>query len=232
MKLDKINLSLPLFNDIVAETLKGKGIGRILMNHALADLEVSGQIIDLGSGTSKASYNRFLKFKEPYQATYTDFYQSGENLVKLNLEEKFALADGRFDNILCFNALEHIYNYQNVLAESWRILKPGGYFIGATPFICDYHPSPNDYFRYSSEALEKMFATQGFQAKKIINLGFGPFTAGFSQWGNILPNRLIFNIIKLPLLLIHLMFDYLLLMFTKRFHNNYPLGYLFIFRKP
>jgi len=231
MEVKKISLSLSLLNNIVAETLKGKGIGRILMNHVLTEVEVGGKIIDLGAGTDKASYNRFLKFQEPYQVTYTDFYQSGENLVKLNLEEKFNLPDNHFDNILCFNTLEHIYNYQNVLAESYRILKPGGYFIGATPFICDYHPSPNDYFRYSSEALEKMFASSGFKMAKLMNLGFGPFIAGWSQWGNILPNRLIFNIIKLPLLMIHIMLDYLILLFSKRFQDNYPLGYLFVFKK-
>ena len=231
MKQEKIKLSLSLFNNIVSESLKGKGIGRILMNFALNKVEISGKIIDLGAGTPKASYNRFLRFKKPFNVTYTDFYEEGENLVKLNLEEKYSLPDDNFDNILCFNALEHVYNYQNVVTESYRILKDGGTFIGATPFICSYHPSPNDFFRYSKDAIDKIFSKVGFKMEKMVYLGFGPFTASFSQWGNLIPNNFFLKIIKLVLLIPHIALDLLLNLITKRFQNNYPLGYLYIFKK-
>jgi len=228
---DKIKLSWPLIKLIVKESIKGKGIGRIIMNYALESLELDGQIIDLGSGSTKASYYRFIKFNQPFKIIQTDLYQEKENFIKLDLERKFILADDSFDSILCFNTLEHVYNYQNVVLESFRILKIGGRFIGATPFICDYHPSPNDYFRYSVEAINQIFIGAGYKPEKMIYLGFGPFTAGFSQWGNLLPNQFILNIIKLILLFFHIFLDMLLESVTKRFKNNYPLGYLYIFVK-
>jgi len=231
IKLSKPKLHPALLNDIVAESLMGKGIGRILMNHALSKVAVSGKIIDLGAGTASASYNRFIKFVEPYKIICTDFYQSGEDLIKLDLEHPFDLADSSYDNIFCFNVLEHVYNYPNLISESLRILKPGGKFIGATPFICDYHPSPNDYFRYSPEALVKMFEEFGFKLEQMTFLGLGPFTAGFSQWGNLMPNRHLFKALKLVLLAPHLLADVLLEFMTKKFQYSYPLGYLYTFIK-
>jgi len=231
ISLEKVKFDLSFFNVLVTEIFKGKGFGRIVMNYALKDIELTGEIIDLGSGTSQASYNRFLQYKKPYSVTFTDFYKEDDKIVKLDLEKNFNLPDQKFDAIICFNVLEHIYNFRNVSNESYRILKLGGKFIGATPFICDYHPSPNDYFRYSPEALNNIFTTSGFTLEKMVYLGFGPFTAGFTMWGNFLTRNRFFRIILLVLLIPHLFFDWMLNQVTSKFKFNFPLGYLFVFRK-
>ncbi len=166
---------------IRSEVKRGKSLGRILTNYLVSQQNVSGQVIDLASKSDKASYNRFLKPDNSRRIIYTDKYSEGDNLLKIDLEQPFGIEDQSCDTVLCFNALEHVYNYNNVVTESFRILKTGGQFIGSVPFLVNYHPDPNDYFRYTHEALDKILSQAGFQDIKIYNLGFGPLTAAYSH---------------------------------------------------
>jgi 2-polyprenyl-6-hydroxyphenyl methylase/3-demethylubiquinone-9 3-methyltransferase len=43
------------------------------------------------------------------------------------------LADRRFDGILCLDVLEHVTNERAVLAETARLLKPGGTLVLTVP---------------------------------------------------------------------------------------------------
>ncbi len=92
---------------------------------------------------------------------------------RFNFEEKFPIKSDSYDGILCLNVLEHIFNYENVVNESFRILKIGGVFIGSTPFIFNVHECPDDYFRYTKKALEKIFKNAGFCEIKVEEIGTG-----------------------------------------------------------
>ena len=52
MKLEATKLSKRLTKTIFAEVLKGKPLDRTLMNYALSEFELSGNTLDLGSGSS------------------------------------------------------------------------------------------------------------------------------------------------------------------------------------
>ena len=58
----------------------------------------------------------------------------GIQTIKHDLNKPILLKDGSFDNIICVEVLEHIFNFQNVLDESYRILKPDGVFIVGVPY--------------------------------------------------------------------------------------------------
>lgn len=226
MKLKKIRISQKLLKTIFIESLRGKSLGRILMNHFLSQIELSGDTLDLGAGENKASYNRFLKYKKPFKITRSDFFKKEKNILKINLEKPFKLQDESFDNIMCFNVLEHIYNFQNVIKESFRVLKKRGIFIGSTPFMVNLHPCPHDYFRYSHEALLRVFKKEGFVCLKMVHLGFGPFTTAWSQWEDLLP-----KVFKLPFILGSVFLDVLIDKFSKYYRGKYPLSYIFVFTK-
>lgn len=53
-------------------------------------------------------------------------YQYGDAL-----DVKFP--DTTFDVITAWNLMEHVPNASDLIAEAYRLLKPGGYFIGVTP---------------------------------------------------------------------------------------------------
>lgn len=226
VELEGIKLSWELIKTILVELLKGKSLDRTLMNYSLSWFELSGNILDLGSGSDSASYNRFLKYKEPYNVTYSDYYSSGKNIIKLDLEKPFKIEQNTFDYIMCFNTLEHIYNFRNVVRESYKILGPEGVFIGGVPFMVRHHPDPNDYFRFSHQALLKMFEEEGYICQRMVSLGFGPFSVAVSQWIHLMPKILGAIFIFLPILL-----DTILIKIFDHYKMKYPLGYLFVFKK-
>ena len=92
---EELKLSGKLLRTILFETLRGKSLGRTLMNYCLSEFELTGDIIDLGSGSVRASYYRFIKFREPYKLTYSDYYKTGANIIKLDLEKPFPLGGVR-----------------------------------------------------------------------------------------------------------------------------------------
>lgn len=61
------------------------------------------------------------------------------------------------------SVFEHVENPYTVSKAIFDILKPGGYLFNSTPFIFPYHPSPEDNFRYSPKALERIHQSSGFE---------------------------------------------------------------------
>jgi len=224
--LERIHLTSDLKQMIMRESRQGKSIGRILMNYLISQQKLSGAIIDLGSKDSHASYNRFMCLQEPYSLTYTDLHTVSDDIIQLDLEEPFPLPSERYQIVMCFNALEHVYNYTNVLAETMRILVPGGQLIGSTPFLVNYHPDPQDFFRYTHEALGKMLQTAGFQQYQIYSLGFGPMTAAYSLTHFVWPRFLRGWLVAFTLWL-----DAGMVRYKPSLKDKFPESYFFIAKK-
>lgn len=60
------------------------------------------------------------------------------------------------DGMICEYLLEHVPEPERVVAEMFRILKPGGEAYIAIPFVYPFHASPNDFYRWSPEGLKKL----------------------------------------------------------------------------
>lgn len=129
-----------------------------------------------------------------------------------------------FDYVLMFNLLEHIFNYQNLVAETRRALKPSGQILCFVPYLKEVHADPHDYFRYTHSALEKIFQTGGFKKIQISSKG-GIFTVSVHLAGASLklrPLKIIANLIAYGL-------DSLIkVIFGNRFENSYVLGYFVV----
>lgn len=200
---------------------------RNLLYKRLEEVALSGAVIDLG-GSRKSSY---LKgFKGEYTLTVANLEGEETHDVKINLEEPFAIADAQYDHVLCINVLEHIFNYQNVIQESFRILKPGGQAVFAVPFLVQVHPSPHDHWRFTGETLQRLFTEAGFTQVMVEPIGTGVFGAAA---------QLKFNVLKVPLLRavcigMSKCIDTIVakLPNTKNFSKDfYPLGYVVILKK-
>lgn len=67
------------------------------------------------------------------------------------------IEDASCDVVFSLDVFEHLERPWDAAAECVRILKPGGLLIHRTLFAYRYHPSPIDYWRFSSQALEYLF---------------------------------------------------------------------------
>jgi len=194
----------------------------------ISDLELFGKILDLG-GSKKSGYHNLIKGNHEITTVNinTDY---GCDLV-FDIEKKFPIGDSSFDNIFLINVLEHIYNFENVFLESNRILKKGGCIYAATPFMHQIHGSPNEFFRYSKSAIEKIAKNYGFEVIKLEELGFGFLSLGYQTFFiGFIPTILLKRLFKSFFIFI----DKIILKYSskyRRWSRNNPLGYWFIIKK-
>lgn len=184
-------------------------------------LEVSGKVLDIG-GSRKSGYHSLLRGGFSMQVANMDDEQGTD--LKFDLEEKFPIEENSYDTVLCINVLEHIFNYQNVLSETHRILKPGGEMVVAVPFLIQVHPSPRDHWRYTEYTLNRIFTDAGFSRVEVESIGTGVFGAGYSMMHNLYR----YAVVQVPLKTLSRLADGVL---TKLFPNSfytkryYTLGY-------
>lgn len=105
IQLEAVKLSKNLLKTISLETLRGRSLNRILRDYTFAQEELSGKILDLGSGSDSPSYKKYLRCKEPFSIVYSDYYEKGANLVKINLEKPFEIENDSYDFVTCFSVL-------------------------------------------------------------------------------------------------------------------------------
>jgi len=206
------------------ETFKKVSLSRILQNYFLKELKIieNGNVIEFGS-TISSSKNFCKLINGNYTLDFADKLSSESN-INFNLE-KINNIEKKYDLVLIFNVLEHVYNTDNAINEIKKILKPGGKIIGATPFLYRIHHAPEDYNRYTKQFFEKFFKENNLNNIHINELGFGPFCACYSitfDYLKLIP--LLSNLI----LTICLLLDKFLNMFVKTsLKKIYPISYFF-----
>jgi len=76
-----------------------------------------------------------------------------------------ALGGKRFETIFCLSVLEHC-EQPFVLAQNiTRLLAPSGVLYVSVPFAWKHHGFPSDYWRFTPEGVEKLFAGIAFDER-------------------------------------------------------------------
>jgi ubiquinone/menaquinone biosynthesis C-methylase UbiE len=158
-------------------------------------------ICDIGCGIN-AEFLRVVKNKIKmgigidYQIEDTTF--ENIELIKLNFEEsnKLRFSDGQFDHVVLVATLEHLMHPENVLKETYRILKPKGSLVVTspapqckyilkllllTPFFNDSEEASKHKNYFSGKALKRMLLNSGFGEVilKKFELGFNNIVVGY-----------------------------------------------------
>lgn len=128
-----------------------------------------GKLIDLGAG------KLILK---PWVIGQVKSYQSVD-LKKTHpdldfiadIEDLKIFENNSFDTVLCIQVLEHTSHFWLALDEISRILKPNGILILSVPHLSFLHGQPNDYFRFTKFALQKLLNEREMKIIKIISAG-------------------------------------------------------------
>jgi SAM-dependent methyltransferase len=66
--------------------------------------------------------------------------------------------DACFDHVLCTEVLEHAADPAALVAEIYRVPKPGGTLLATVPFAARVHYAPHDFHRFTRYRLASLFA--------------------------------------------------------------------------
>lgn len=207
--------------------LKGKTLARSMMNASLAGYKLeNGLNLDIGGGKNP-SYFEFIKIPDGAKIVNIDKQYAPEENKSVDFEkDRLPYGDESVDQVLMLNVLEHIYNHRFIVKEAYRVLLPEKTLIGFVPFLVNYHPDPNDYFRYTSEALQRIFEEANFRDIFIQPIGYGPFAVHFNNLSSFMP--VTFNVLAWPA---YYAFDRMLVALKPEMRERFPLGYLFVLKK-
>jgi ubiquinone/menaquinone biosynthesis C-methylase UbiE len=119
----------------------------------------SGNLLDLGCGESPY---RFLVNESSTKYYGVDIADADKfDYTRTDIThfdgKKIPFADQYFDSILCTEVVEHVLEYQTLIDDAHRVLKPGGKVLFTIPWSARYHYIPYDYFRYTPSTLKEMF---------------------------------------------------------------------------
>ena len=148
---------------------KIKFYGRMLLDFQILTIYIDvkkelpvfkGMVLDIGCGQSP--YRHLLNTSETeYKgidvAEAVSFDYVNKDITLFN-GEVIPFDDNMFDAIICTEVLEHVYRYQALVDEIFRVSKPNARAIITIPFSARYHYIPYDFFRYTPSALEKIFS--------------------------------------------------------------------------
>lgn len=65
--------------------------------------------------------------------------------------------------VVCLDTLEHVFRVHSAFDEMFRILRPAGLLIVATPLRFPIHEHPDDYWRITPHCLARLTSSFGFR---------------------------------------------------------------------
>lgn len=167
---------------------------RIRLEAAVADFAkstpASSLILDAGAGD--CPYRSLFGHAKYESADFGQVTKKkyGEITYVCRLDS-IPVEDARFDRILFTQTLEHLPNPAAVLAELYRVLKPGGRMFISAPFYYEEHEVPYDFFRYTRYGFRTLIEGAGFKIEELTELEgyFGTLSYQMEVAARSLPRR-------------------------------------------
>jgi SAM-dependent methyltransferase len=132
---------------------------KALIGHYVDHMGLTGRVLEIGGHRFSARTTEL--FPEPrfrYHHLNLDASKVPGTMTADITDCRDTIPDESFDLVVSSDAFEHIDRPWLAAPEIARILKPGGLAVTYTLFSWRNHPCPIDYWRYSKECLEFLFA--------------------------------------------------------------------------
>ncbi len=195
--------------------------------HALQKVALDGVILDVGGG-SHSEYHSLITGDHTFYSINISPDATPDKIV--DIEHPFLLASDTYDHAICMNVLEHVFEFENVIRETSRVIKRGGKIVLATPMVYKIHGSPDDYLRYTESALRRVAKKCNLTVEAIQPLGSGFFSVGMQMMRSAIPSGFIWIVCKRIAIGLDNFLNYISPGY-RTLSRQIPLGYITILRK-
>lgn len=110
-------------------------------------------ILDIGCGSAK-----YWSLRPDLNWLGIDVNSESKAEIIIKPNENYPIEDNSVDAVLLSFSIEHISNLTHLLSELNRVLRNNGLIIIRCPFMYPLHDTPDDYWRFSIEGLDKLFS--------------------------------------------------------------------------
>lgn len=131
-------------------------------------------ILEIGSGGKNKKGDYYFSAEKYFRKKKVRFIMSdvnlefGHKIIDINNFNEIE----QYDHILCFNVLEHIFDWQDGFLNLYRSLKKNGTLYIIVPVFYPIHPSPRDYWRFTEEAFVEFSRRNNMKIEKLEIHGF------------------------------------------------------------
>jgi SAM-dependent methyltransferase len=213
---------------------KGYTLYRTLIHEAVRKISLDGQILDIGGKSASSLYFKYMQTAPGSQIICTDL-KAAPGVLALDVTKPFPISDDSIDVVIAFNLFEHVFEYEFAFREIYRILKPDGRIYLCVPFLHEFHPAPDDYFRFTASGLTQICLNSGMRVDVISSLYDGILTFALTKITSQLFPRLVCRIVNPLIYLLFFGFERLVSLRPKVNNLSLPqrfaIGYLASFVK-
>ncbi len=130
---------------------------------------ISRMLRDFSADAGLSENSRLLDVGCAHKPYYPFFAQSGCEYVGVDIfdgqfvdkiwlpGERLPFDDATFDAAISTQVLEHTSDPAAIVAETHRVLKPGGSVFFSVPFAWEEHDYPSDFWRFAERGLRRIF---------------------------------------------------------------------------
>jgi len=131
---------------------------RALVESAVAVFDPPGPVLEIGSLQVQGEAVGDLRTLFPGAEYVGCDMIDGPGVDRVERLEALAFADGWAGTVLCLNVLEHAWDFRQGMEEIRRVTAPGGLALVTTVFEFHVHAYPEDYWRFTPRAMERLLA--------------------------------------------------------------------------
>ncbi len=126
-----------------------------LFVEALKQANPAPLVLVIGGGTEGQGTGQLYRDSAIRRLSFDIYRSPGIDMIADAHE--IPLADDSVDGVLVQAVLEHVLEPERVVAEIWRVLKPGGIVYAETPFLQQVHEAAYDFTRFTDSGHRYLF---------------------------------------------------------------------------
>jgi SAM-dependent methyltransferase len=140
---------------------------RLQQENAAFAASIPNKALVLDAGSGDAPYKSLFQHTTYESADFQKSRQKYTTTTYVCDLKSIPVEDCRFDFVIFNQVLEHVPEPKLVLAELYRVLKPGGKMIYTGPLFYEEHEQPYDFYRYTQFGLRYLLDSTGYVIERI-----------------------------------------------------------------